>query len=57
MSDEARKKPSDEDQPQETGVQIDFAARRRLEKVLGGNRVSYCYPCGACVGDCPSARF
>ena len=57
MSDEIGKKPADEDQPQEAAVQIDFAARRRIEKVLGGNRVSYCYQCGACVGDCPSARF
>ncbi|MBD3235910.1 MAG: 4Fe-4S dicluster domain-containing protein [Candidatus Eisenbacteria bacterium] len=38
-------------------LQIDFAKRRRLLESLGGNRASYCYQCGACVGDCPSARF
>lgn len=38
-------------------IQIDLAARRRLTKILGANGVSYCYQCGACVGDCPSARF
>lgn len=38
-------------------VHIDLAARQRLWQLLGGNRVNYCYQCGACVGDCPSARF
>ncbi|MFC1572085.1 4Fe-4S dicluster domain-containing protein [Candidatus Eisenbacteria bacterium] len=38
-------------------LRIDLAARKRLLDMLGGNRVSYCYQCGACVGDCPSARF
>lgn len=38
-------------------IQINLAARRRLTQVLGANGVSYCYQCGACVGDCPAARF
>jgi len=38
-------------------IRIDFAQRRRLLAVLGGNHVSYCYQCGACVGDCPTTRF
>ncbi len=36
---------------------VDLPRRRRLLEALGGNTVSYCYQCGACVGDCPSARF
>ena len=38
-------------------IVIDLASRRRLLETLGGNHVSLCYQCGACVGDCPSARF
>ncbi|MCK4304803.1 MAG: 4Fe-4S dicluster domain-containing protein [Candidatus Eisenbacteria sp.] len=38
-------------------MHIDLDARKRLLAVIGGNRVTYCYQCGACVGDCPSARF
>lgn len=38
-------------------LRIDLAQRRRLLAVLGGNHVRFCYQCGACVGDCPSARF
>ena len=36
---------------------VDYAFRDRVAEVLDGNRVSYCYQCGACVGDCPSARY
>jgi heterodisulfide reductase subunit C len=38
-------------------IEVDPQARRRLLAILGGAGVSYCYQCGACVGDCPSARF
>jgi heterodisulfide reductase subunit C len=38
-------------------LQIDLTRRRRLLASLGGNHVRFCYQCGACVGDCPSARF
>ncbi len=38
-------------------IRVNPEARKRLLDVLGGNRVSFCYQCGACVGDCPSARF
>lgn len=38
-------------------VTADFDFRKRLAKIMDGNRVSYCYQCGACVGDCPSARY
>jgi len=47
-----------ESPPAERGsIRVDFARRRRLLETLGGNNVNYCYQCGACVGDCPSARF
>lgn len=38
-------------------LRVNFALRQRLLATLGGNHLSYCYQCGACVGDCPSARF
>ena len=38
-------------------ITVDPARRRRLLQSLGGNHLRYCYQCGACVGDCPSARF
>jgi len=41
------------DQP----VKINHAFREELGLVLEGDGVNYCYQCGACVGDCPSARF
>lgn len=50
-------KPAGAAAPQRPPLQIDFTRRRRLLETLGGNRISYCYQCGACVGDCPSARF
>ena len=38
-------------------IEVNFEKRKELEAVLGADQVSYCYQCGACVGDCPSARF
>ncbi len=38
-------------------VKIDHAFREELGLVLEGDGVNFCYQCGACVGDCPSARF
>ena len=38
-------------------LKIDHEFRRQLGLVLEGDGVNYCYQCGACVGDCPSARF
>jgi len=38
-------------------IEVRLPARRRLLAMLGAGGVSYCYQCGACVGDCPSARF
>jgi len=41
----------------EKPVKIDHGFREELGLVLEGDGVNYCYQCGACVGDCPSARF
>lgn len=38
-------------------ITVDFEKRGRLEAVLGADHVAFCYQCGACVGDCPTARF
>ena len=38
-------------------VRINHGFRDELGLVLEGDGVNYCYQCGACVGDCPSARF
>ncbi len=27
-----------------------------LQKLIGGSSIAFCSQCGACVGDCPSAR-
>lgn len=41
------------DQP----LHVDFDKRQKLDEILGADHLGYCYQCGACVGDCPSARF
>ena len=41
----------------EQPLKIDHGFRDKLGLVLEGDGVSYCYQCGACVGDCPTARF
>jgi heterodisulfide reductase subunit C len=38
-------------------VRIDFAFRRELAEKIEGNLASFCYQCGACVGDCPATRY
>jgi heterodisulfide reductase subunit C len=38
-------------------VRVDFAFRRELAEKVEGNLASFCYQCGACVGDCPSTRY
>ncbi len=38
-------------------IEVDFRQREILTGMLGANHLDYCYQCGACVGDCPSARF
>jgi len=41
----------------ERPTRIDHGFREELGLVPEGGGVAYCYQCGACVGDCPSARF
>jgi heterodisulfide reductase subunit B len=38
-------------------VRVDFEFRRELARKLEGNLASFCYQCGACVGDCPAATY
>jgi len=38
-------------------IKLHHGFRKKLGKVLEGDGVNFCYQCGACVGDCPSARF
>jgi heterodisulfide reductase subunit C len=38
-------------------VKVHFDFRERLIKKLGAENFTYCFQCGACVGDCPSARY
>ena len=36
---------------------IDFDFKKKLDGLIGGELHSYCFQCGACVGDCPAARY
>jgi heterodisulfide reductase subunit C2 len=56
MTPEPREEPAGAP-PAARTLRIDLTRRRRLLAALGGNQVRFCYQCGACVGDCPSARF
>ena len=38
-------------------VRVDFGFRRKLAEKIEGSRASFCYQCGACVGDCPAATY
>ena len=38
-------------------VRANFAFRRELARKIEGNLASFCYQCGACVGDCPAAQY
>lgn len=38
-------------------VRVDFSFRRELAEKVEGNLASFCYQCGACVGDCPAATY
>jgi heterodisulfide reductase subunit B len=52
MSDAPKKKDDKEDI-----VKVDFAFRRELARKVEGNLASFCYQCGACVGDCPATTY
>ncbi len=45
--------PSKADEP----IRIDFKFRRELAEKVEGDLASFCYQCGACVGDCPSTTY
>lgn len=38
-------------------VRVDFGFRRELAEKIEGNGASFCYQCGACVGDCPATTY
>jgi heterodisulfide reductase subunit C len=38
-------------------VRVNFEFRRELAEKIEGNLASFCYQCGACVGDCPATTF
>lgn len=38
-------------------IKINFDFKEKLDKIIGGEMHSYCFQCGACVGDCPAARY
>jgi len=46
-----------DDRTENTPLRVDFAFRRLLAEKLEGHRASFCTQCGACVGDCPAARY
>jgi heterodisulfide reductase subunit C len=52
MSDAPKKKGDKDDV-----VKVDFAFRRELARKVEGNLASFCYQCGACVGDCPATTY
>ncbi len=38
-------------------TKLDFKFKEKLDRIIGGDFHSYCFQCGACVGDCPTARY
>ncbi|RKY88309.1 hypothetical protein DRQ09_03065 [candidate division KSB1 bacterium] len=38
-------------------TKLNFDFRNKLDAMLDGDRLNYCYQCGACVGDCPAAKY
>jgi heterodisulfide reductase subunit C len=38
-------------------AKLNFEFRKRLEAIIDGDHHNYCYQCGACVSDCPAARY
>jgi len=47
-------KPSDD---KNDIVRVNFDFRRELAEKIEGNLASFCYQCGACVGDCPATTY
>jgi heterodisulfide reductase subunit C len=38
-------------------VKLNFEFKELLDSLIDGDLYNYCYQCGACVGDCPSAKY
>jgi len=38
-------------------VRVNFQFRRELAQKIEGDLASFCYQCGACVGDCPATTY
>lgn len=38
-------------------VRVSYEFRRELATKIEGDLASFCYQCGACVGDCPASRY
>jgi heterodisulfide reductase subunit B len=49
--------PEIQDKPDEAVAKVDFDFRRELAEKIEGNLASFCYQCGACVGDCPATSY
>ena len=46
-----------EDADRDEPVRVNFRFRRELAEKIEGNLASFCYQCGACVGDCPATTY
>ena len=44
-------------QNEEDVARVDFEFRRELARKIEGHLASFCYQCGACVGDCPATTY
>ncbi len=38
-------------------AKLNFEFRKKLDAIIDGAHHNYCYQCGACVSDCPAARY
>ncbi len=47
----------DEPEKKDDVVKVNFDFRRELAEKIEGNLASFCYQCGACVGDCPATMY
>ena len=41
----------------ENRVILNADLRRELNQIVGGDHHNYCYQCGACVAQCPAAKY
>jgi len=57
VSEEATEKAPSDPPPEKGPVRVDFEFRRELAEKVEGNLASFCYQCGACVGDCPATTY